>query len=139
MDADLEPDIAEEGADQREEGAGEKLYGRFGDIRKVLIQDPGPPIKDHGDDIRNDAFPLVAEVHGGNKQFQPPHQEDGEKREKDVAGEDRNQPEYAGHVIEFGKGDRMDKDQESHHVAADKERMKEIRKKSRGISRYTSH
>ena len=99
MDADLKPDIAHESADQREKGTRQKVNGRLRHVGKVLIQDPGPPIKDHGDDIGYDALPLVAQIHRCHKKFQPPHQEHGEKREKDITGDDREQPEYAGNVV----------------------------------------
>src|SRR5580698_910143 len=110
MDADLEPDIAEEGADQRQERTSEELDGNFRGIGQVLKRIPGPEIEDHGDDIGNDPFFLVAEVHGCKEQFQPPHQEYGEKREKYIAGYDRNKAEYAGEMIELRKSERMGKD-----------------------------
>jgi hypothetical protein len=135
MDADLEPDIAEKGPDQREEGTRKKVNGRLRHIREILVQDPGPPIEDHRDDIGNDAFSLIAEVHRGHEKFQPPHHKHRKQGEKDVTGQDCNKPEYAGYVVEFSEGHRMDEDEEGHHIAAYKKGMEEIRKKTRGKSR----
>ena len=139
MDTDLEKDIAEKSGDQRQEGTRQKLDGYFGGVGQVLKRIPGPEIEDHGDDIGNDPFLLVAEKHGGKEQIQAPHQEYGEKGEKDVAGDDRNEAEYAGLVIELRKGHRMNEEEEGHHVAANKKGMEEVGEKIRCKPRCACH
>jgi len=125
MHADLEPDIAKPGAADRQEGPQQEMDGRLGDIGQVLEDIPGPPVKDHCDQIGNDPFLLRAEENGLN-QFQPPQQKNGKSRQENITEYDIEEPEQLQLSVEIGKGDRMHEDQERHHIAADKERMKYI-------------
>jgi len=59
-------------------------------------------------------------------ELQPPQQKDGKSRQKDITEHDIEEPEHLQLPIEIGKRDRMHEDQEGHHIAADKERMKYI-------------
>jgi len=125
MHADLEPDIAKPGAADRQERPQQEMDGRLGDIGQVLEDIPGPPVKDHSDEVGNDPFLFRTEENGLNE-LQPPQQKDGKSRQKDITEHDIEEPEHLQLPIEIGKRDRMHEDQEGHHIAADKERMKYI-------------
>lgn len=125
MHADLEPDIAKPGAADRQEGPQQEMNGHLRNICQVLKDIPGPPVKDHSDQVGNDPFLLRTKENGLNE-FQPPQQKDGKSRQKDITEYDIEEPEKLELSIEIGKGDRMHEDQEGHHIAADKERMKYI-------------
>lgn len=52
--ADLEKDIEDPAAADGEKGAEQEVDGHGWDVRQVLEDHPGPPIKSHRDDIGND-------------------------------------------------------------------------------------
>jgi hypothetical protein len=125
MHADLEPDIAKPGAADRQEGPQQEMNGHLRNIWQVPEDIPGPKVKDHSDQVGNDPFLFRTEENGLNE-FQPPQQKDGKSGQKNITEYDIDEPEKFQLSIEIGKGNRMHEDQEGHHIAADKKRMKYI-------------
>jgi hypothetical protein len=122
----FEVDVTEPAYADREEAAQEEMDSAWGNIGQSLENEPGPKIKDHGRDIGDEPFLLSPEHHGADEP-EPPHQEYGKGREKGVVKDDVQEPEDFQLMIETGKGIGMDKDEKTHHIRADKERMKYIR------------
>ena len=91
MHAYLEPDIAKPGAADRQEGPQQEMNGHLRNIRQVLEDIPGPPVKDHSDQVGNDPFFFRTEENGVNE-FQPPQQKDGKCRQKDITENDIEEP-----------------------------------------------
>ena len=87
MHADLEPDIAKPGAADRQKRAQQEMNGRLGDVGEVFEDIPGPPVKDHSDEVGNDPFLFCTEENGLNE-FQPPQQKDSKSRQKDITEND---------------------------------------------------
>ena len=101
------------------------MDGQLGDIRQVLKDHPGPPIKGHRHDIRDEPILFRTQEYRFD-QFQPPHEEDGKYGQKSIAEHDVHEPEDLVLTAYADKGVRVEKDQECHDIGIDEQRVKKI-------------
>ena len=67
MHGDLKIDIAEKGAAEGKKRSCQEMNSHRGCIGPIPIEDPGPPIKDHGNYVWDDPFFLRAKKDGSDK------------------------------------------------------------------------